>query len=206
MTGSILPSLTNPQKPSLSRHTVYRASSLLQHALRGATSSRSGTPGRKPLVFSLDKQPIAISRGENVTTIVETGEDHPSFHFIDEALEHALAFTQPQTRPRLHLMPPNVVPLHMSQGEELHEGEKAPAPSQLRSLVRGFHDRQREASLIVAASLATAIVLTLCGLSLLFAATTPSNAGPEKGKATAPENRPLAALHGTRLTRPHPGA
>ncbi len=59
---------------------------------------------------------------------------------------------------------------------------------QLQGLVQAFYRRQRQASLLVAASIATAVVLTFGGLILLFSMTGPG-AGQARGRG--PEGRDL---------------
>ncbi|ODR99737.1 hypothetical protein AUC69_09025 [Methyloceanibacter superfactus] len=56
---------------------------------------------------------------------------------------------------------------------------------QLQGLVQAFYRRQRQASLLVAASIAAAVVLTFGGLILLFSMTGP---GPDKREDAAPKD------------------
>ncbi len=57
---------------------------------------------------------------------------------------------------------------------------------QLRGLVQAFYRRQRQASLIVAASIAAAFVLTFGGLILLFSV---AGSGPEPREDAAPKDK-----------------
>ena len=179
MTGSILPSTTDSSNTSLNSHPVHRATSLLQQALLGVASSKSRTTGPKSLVLNLTKPPKALTGGRRVTTIFETGENLAPIQFVDEALEDALTLIQTPVRKQARLRPPQALPV--KQDREAQDNIRVcPPQSQLRSLVQTFHDSQRQASLIVAISVAAATVLTVCGMILLFAAMTPGNAEPDR--------------------------
>ena len=67
--------------------------------------------------------------------------------------------------------------------------------AQLQGLVQAFHRRQRQASLLVACSIAAAIIFTLAGLLLLFGTTSPGRAdkAAPQSENTSAHDTPHAA-------------
>jgi hypothetical protein len=97
------------------------------------------------------------------------------------------------------------------ENETLDETTEA----QLQTLVQAFHQRQQQASLIVACSVVAAIVLTFGGLALLFNLTGPETAarqdasvdGPDRAASRDQTRDPRTCQHGRTPSHPrHPGA
>ena len=93
------------------------------------------------------------------------------------------------------------VPASDAPPEELAEEETldGTAEAQLQGLVQAFHRRQQQASLIVACSVITAVVLTIGGLALLFNVTS-SNAKMAPTVRTSAVSTGPAVLEHVRVT------
>lgn len=156
MTGS-----TIPMDAQLSSHPVHRATALLHQALH-APPPASPDPAElwDEAMFRTGPEPIEIARGPvSVTT-------------LDDSLVTLLGFAPFQYVP-LDCQPPVTESTDVSAADtaQVDDGEDMldhAVQAQLQGLVQAFHRRQRQASLLVACSIAAAVILTLGGLILLF--------------------------------------
>ena len=163
MTGS-----TMPLAAQFSSHPVHRATDLLRQALH---TPPPPAPDPAELwdapLFRLDPPPIELARGPvSVTT-------------PNDSLVTLLGFT-PFEYVHLECQPPvtgtaDVGAAETGEGEGEDMLDHA-VQAQLQGLVQAFHRRQRQASLLVACSVAAAVILTLAGLLLLFGTTSPGRA------------------------------
>lgn len=169
MTGS---SMT--LESQFSDHPVHRATALLRQALYSSTSP---TPDPAEVwsapLFRLEPAPIELVHGP----IAVTGQDDPLAALLAPAAFDAYPECQAPVTDRDD---GSAAP---ASEEDAVEGEDVldhAVQVQLQGLVQAFHQRQRQASLLVACSIAAAIVLTLGGLIFLFSVTSPAPGGPEK--------------------------
>ena len=161
MTGS-----TMPLAAHFSSHPVHRATDLLRQALDkpSQTAPDPAELWNAPL-FRLDPAPIELARGPvSVTT--------PNDSLV------TLLGLAPFEYAHLECQPPVTDTADVGAAES---GEGADmldhaVQAQLQGLVQAFHRRQRQASLLVACSVAAAVILTLAGLLLLFGTASPGRA------------------------------
>jgi hypothetical protein len=160
---------TLPLDAQSSGHPVHRATAMLRQAL-------DSPPPPKPdpaelwdaPLFDLDPAPVELARGPvRVTT-------------PNDSLVTLLGFAPFEYVP-IECQSPvtdstDGGPADEDGGEEMLD---AAVQAQLQGLVQAFHQRQRQASLLVACSVAAAIFLTLVGLLLLFGTTSSGQATPE---------------------------
>lgn len=164
MTGS-----TMPLDVRASGHPVHRATAMLREALN-TTPPRHGAaePWDTPR-FRQDPAPAEIVPGPvNVTT-------------PNDSLVALLGFAPFEYVP-IECQPAvtDTADVGARDSEEGKDTVDHTVQTQLQGLVHAFHRRQRQASVLVACSVVTAIVLSLAGLLLLFGTANPSQANPEK--------------------------
>lgn len=175
MTGS-----TMPLDAHASGHPVHRATAMLRQALHTPPSAASDPAELwdAPL-FRLDPAPVEIADGPvSVTT--------PS-----DSLVTLLGFAPFEYVP-IECQPPVTDTADVSAADD-DEGKDMldhAVQAQLQNLVQAFHRRQRQASVLVACSIAAATILTLAGLLLLFGTASPGQANPERA---APGDGPPTA-------------
>jgi hypothetical protein len=175
MTGS-----TMPLAAQFSSHPVHRATDLLRQALdKPPQAAPDPAELWDALLFRLDPAPIELARGPvSVTT-------------PNDSLVTLLGFA-PFEYAHLECQPPvtdtaDVGAAKSGDGEGEDMLDHA-VQAQLQGLVQAFHRRQRQASLLVACSIAAAVILTLAGLLLLFGTTSPGRAdkaAPQSEKTSA---------------------
>lgn len=201
MTGSTLQGAAPSTDVPLSDHPVHRATSLLQRALLGATDSMPDDKGRKALVCRLTAATAHHATRPNAAIVVEPDEAAPPVRFVDQALEDALARIQAPVKGPTALGASQST--YRSGARDTGNGavQGLAVHSQLRGLIRTFRDRQRQAGLVVGCSVATAVVLTVFGMVLLFAATTPGTAGPDNAASAGGAKERLEIV-----AKPRPGA
>lgn len=181
MTGS-----TMPLESHLGGHPVHRATALLREALY---SSASVTPDPAEIwaapIYRLDPAPLDLDHGPVGLTDPDALTALLGFApFEGPAAECQSSVTDTADGGAAQ------APLQAPQGslEDAAEGTDVldrAVQLQLRGLVEAFHQRQRQANLVVACSITAALILTLGGLILLF-----SMIGP------APTSREDAASKG----------
>ncbi|HUU25454.1 MAG TPA: hypothetical protein VMW68_07835 [Methyloceanibacter sp.] len=185
MTGS-----TMPLEAHLGGHPVHRATALLREALY---SSAALTPDPAEIwatpIYRLDPAPLDLDHGPVGMTDPDALTALLGFApFEGPAPECQSSVTD--TADGGAAQAPLQAPL-----EDAAEGEDVldrAVQLQLRGLVEAFHQRQRQANLVVACSIAVALILTLGGLILLF-----SMIGP------APTSREDAGSKGARAPDRH---
>lgn len=113
-------------------------------------------------------------------------------------------------RQRIVIDTPDVSAPHASL-EDAPEGEMFDyaVQQQLRTMVHAFHRRQRQASLVVACSIITALVLTLGGLIVLFgmtdvAAGSRDSAAPKDSVSVVPREEKPISVHASKTAKPGP--
>ncbi len=171
MTGS-----TMPLEAHLSGHPVHRATALLREALY---SSASVTPDPAEIwtapIFCLDPAPLEMDHGPVGLTDPDALTALLGFApFEGPAPECQSSVTD--TADGGAAQAPLQASLQASP-EDAAEGEDMldhAVQLQLRGLVEAFHQRQRQANLVVACSIAAALILTLGGLILLFSMIVPA--------------------------------
>jgi len=149
-------------------HPVHRANDLLRRALLGSTTA---TPDPAELWDDrmLRLEPAPIGFANEPRGIASLQSDVPN------ALCQSFVIDIPDggaTQPSREDGP---------EGDEMLDYA---VQHQLQTMVRAFHERQRQASLLVACSILAALILTLGGLVFLF---TMAETSPEDGKAPASE-------------------
>jgi hypothetical protein len=157
-------SSTRPVAESPSRHPVHRANAMLRHAL---LSSASATPdpaeiwGRR--MFRLEPASVDLTHGP----LGITSPNSP-VALQDLVLDDAPA---PECQSTVTNTPDGSAPQSLEDASEGEDMLDDAVQQQLQTMVHAFHERQRQASLVVACSVITALVLTLGGLILLFSMT-----------------------------------
>jgi hypothetical protein len=173
---------TIPMDAQLSSHPVHRATALLRQAL-----APSPPPDPAELwdtsMFRADPGPIDLAHGP---VRVNTPNDSlgtllglAPFEYVPIDCQSPVTVTHDvsaaETSPE-------------DDGEEMLDDA---VQVQLQGLVHAFHQRQRQASVLVACSIVAAIIMTLGGLVLLFGAI---GSGQAKHEKAAMENGTSVAL------------
>jgi len=163
---------TMPLAAQLSGHPVHRATALLREALHTLPSAPDPAELWDAPMFHLDPAPIELTQGPVSATT------------LDDSLVTLLGFA-PFAYVPLDCQSPvtDTAEISAAAASREDEGEDMldhAMQAQLQGLVQAFHRRQRQASLLVACSIAAAILLTLGGLILLFGAISPGQANQEK--------------------------
>ena len=175
MTGSTLPESDAAFQAPHSGHPVHRATALLEQALHSPADASFVTgPFEAPAVRLAPPQ-IRPADGTSGTITAET----PPIGFFElrQDLGDARAQYQPPVVDRVDV---SVLDASGAHDEDKDDMLDYAAHAQLRGLVKAFHHSQREASLIVAGSIGAALALTLCGLLIVFGATSSDAPGPDK--------------------------
>ena len=173
-------------------HPVHRANALLRQALLTSTAPRLDAPSPAfpspdpaelwgDRLYRLDPAPIELVNGP--MSMGTPGLAHPGFLPDGEVS----AARQPPVTYSNDVGVPDAPSEGASAEDEMLDQT---AQLQLQGLAEAFYRRQRQASLIVAASVAAAFVLTFCSLILLFSLSSPApveheDAAPEDGTAVA---------------------
>jgi len=175
-----------------SSHPVHRATALLHQALTPASAEPDPAELWDGPPFRLDR-PIDLNHGPvSLTT-------------PDDSLVTLLGFAPFEYVP-LNCQPPvtDTPDVGAADGDEGEDMLDHAVQAQLQGLVQAFHRRQRQASLLVACSIAAAVILTLGGLILLFGAISPGRADQEKaslrGETSVARSPARAALEAPPLT------
>jgi len=166
MTGS-----TMPLAAQFSSHPVHRATDLLRQALDkpSQTAPDPAELWNAPL-FRLDPAPIELARGPvSVTT------PNDSLVTLLRLAPFEYAHHECQL-PVTDTADVGAAEAGDGEGEDMLDHA---VQAQLQGLVQAFHRRQRQASLLVACSVAAAVILTLAALLLLF------GTGPGRGDKAA---------------------
>jgi hypothetical protein len=170
-------------------HPVHRATAMLRQALLTSASSRPDTAeiwGDR--LYRLDPAPLELVSGP-VSMAPPASLPVLLGLFSDD---DATLCQSPVTYDN-DVSAPNAPVMDASREDEMLDRTEL---LQLQTLVQAFYRRQRQASLLVAASIAAAIVLTFGGLILLFTMTGP---GPNKREDANPKD-------GTSVARTAPRA
>ncbi len=166
-------------------HPVHRATALLREALY---SSASTAPDPAEIwsdpIFRLDPTPVDLGAGPVSLT-------YPASLAAPLGLPSADEDRADCQSPVMHRPDGGAADASLEEASQGDEMLDQAAQLQLEGLAQAFYRRQRQASLLVACSVATAFVLTLGGLVLLFSIGAPA---PSDKKAAAPKD-------GTSLTR-----
>lgn len=173
MISSTLPLVEQPDW-----HPVHRATALLRHALLSSASSRPDPAeiwGDR--LYRLDPAPIEIVQGP---VSMAPPASLPALLGL-LPVEESAACQSPVTYGNDVSAPD--APVMDTSGED--EMLDRTTQLQLEGLVQAFYRRQRQASLLVAGSIAAAFVLTFGGLILLFSMIGP---GPDERKDAAPKD------------------
>jgi len=194
MTGS-----TMPLEAHLSGHPVHRATALLREALY---SSASVTPDPAEIwttpIYRLDPAPLDLDHGPVGMTDPDALTALLGFApFEGPAPECQSSVTD--TADGSAAQAPLQAPLEdAAEGEDMLDRAMQ---LQLRGLVEAFHQRQRQANLVVACSITAALILTLGGLILLFSMIGPAPTSREDaGSKGAPAPDRHAEILIPRLT------
>src|SRR5680860_937704 len=194
MTGS-----TMPLEAHLSGHPVHRATALLREALY---SSASVTPDPAEIwttpIYRLDPAPLDLDHGPVGMTDSDALTALLGFApFEGPAPECQSSVTD--TADGSAAQAPLQAPLEdAAEGEDMLDRAMQ---LQLRGLVEAFHQRQRQANLVVACSITAALILTLGGLILLFSMIGPAPTSREDaGSKGAPAPDRHAEILIPRLT------
>lgn len=168
---------TTPLAEPLSCHPVHRANAMLRQALPGADQ-----PAPDPAevwddsMFRLEPEPIGIASPDSLAALtLNSGDASPSE--CQSIVVHSPDGSPPQTSRE-----------DESEGEDMLDYA---VQQQLQKVVQAFHQRQRQASLVVACSVIAALILTLGGL-ILLSRMTDSAADPREDIASQ-EHANLAA-------------
>ena len=170
-------------------HPVHRATALLRQALLTSASSRPDAAeiwGDR--LYRLDPAPLELVSGP--VSMTPPASLPGLLGLLSD--DNATPCQSPVTYGN-DVSAPNAPIMDAAGEDEMLDRTEL---LQLQSLVQAFYRRQRQASLLVAASIAAAIVLTFGGLILLFAMTGP---GPDKREDASPKD-------GTSVARSAPRA
>jgi hypothetical protein len=184
MISSTLPLVEHPDW-----HPVHRATAMLRQALLTSASSRPDAAeiwGDR--LYRLDPAPIELANGP---VSMAQPASLPALLGLLPADDDEAACQSPVTYGN-DVSAPNVSVMDASGEDEMLDRTEL---LQLQGLVQAFYRRQRQASLLVAASIATAVALTFGGLILLLGMTGP---GSDKREDAAPKDGTSVA-RGARL-------
>lgn len=197
MTGSTLPESDAAFQAPHSGHPVHRATASLEQALHSPADASSVTgPFEAPAVRLAPSQIRPADRASDTTR----PEASPiGFFELRQDLGDARARCQPPVIDRVDV---SVLDASGAQDEDKDDMLDYAAHAQLRGLVNAFHHSQRQASLIVAGSIGAALALTLCGLLIVFSATSSDTPGPAKTPAQDDVSSVSPEIHHATATGP----
>ena len=164
MPGFSLPATTESSHAPTT-HPVHRATALLQRALhesRRATFTQEF--GEVRGIHRLSAPPAAeVFLDSDAAS--EFNSQPANLALVGAYLGHPPLDVQPQFSQHPH----DDEPVTMPHGDSPDARSTQAADPQLRSLIKDFQERQREAGLVVAGSIASAVTLTIVTIALVFA-------------------------------------
>ena len=156
---------TTPLAEPLSCHPVHRANAMLREALLG-DGHAAPDPAEvwddslfrpEPAPVDIAHEPRGVASPASLTALQNLAPDDASPSECQSIVIHSTDGSAPQTSLA-----------DESEGEDVLDYA---VQQQLQTMVQAFHQRQRQASLVVACSIIAALILTLGGLILLFTMT-----------------------------------
>ena len=172
---------STPPAEALAGHPVHRATALLRHALLNTPSS-APDPAEiwDDARFRINPAPADLAHGPASITF-------PAL----------MAFPRVCQPPITYVPHGGAANASLEEASEGNEMLDRATQMQLQKLAQGFYRRQRQASLLVAASITLAVVLTFAGLFLLF---TMTGADSESRRDAMPKE----GTHSARRAEPAP--
>jgi len=167
---------STPPAEALAGHPVHRATALLRHALLN-TASPAPDPAEiwhDPL-FRIDPAPADLAHGPVSTTF-------PALMPFPRVCQSPVTYAHDGSAANASLE-------EASGGDEMLDRA---TQMQLQKLAQAFYRRQRQASLLVVASITLSVVLTFAGLFLLF---TMTGADSESRRDAMPKEDTYSARH-----------
>lgn len=178
MTGSTLPESETLFEAPHNGHPVHRATNVLEQALHSpADASPASDPVEAPVVRLVPPQ-IDPPYDATNTTMAEAAP--VAFFELGQHLGDARAQRPPPVIDRVDVSALDASGAYDGDNDDMPDYA---AQAQLQGLVKAFHHSQRQANLIVAGSIGAALALTLCGLLIVFGATSSDRPGPDKAPA-----------------------
>jgi hypothetical protein len=185
---------TTPVAGQANWHPVHRANAMLRAALLSSTRTSEpavesdGTEVLSEAVESVMRGPVEISFPQPLAARLDAlGLDDDAFPAFERLMANVVQHETPPAWPDAE--PPEeelLEPEELSAGEPLNPERIDPLPQvHIQTLLQDFHRRQRNAGLLVAGSIATAVVLTVGGLVLIANLASPVTVTGENARSTS---------------------
>lgn len=204
MTGS-----TTPMAEQANWHPVHRANAMLRAALLSSTrttepADSDGTEYLSEVVESVLRGPVQVTFPQPLAARLDAlGIEEDAFPAFERMMANVTQEEPPAEWPDEEWAHEEEVPEpeEFSTGEPLDPAWAGPLPqAHMQTLLQDFHRRQRNAGILVASSIATAVVLTLGGIVLIANLAEPVTVTGENTRSTSVVWQPPAADSALQLT------
>ena len=185
---------TTPVAGQANWHPVHRANAMLRAALLSSTRASEpavesdGTEALSEAVESVMRGPVEISFPQPLAARLDAlGLEDDAFPAFERLMSNVVRHETPPAWSDDELLEEELLePDEFRAGEPLDPERIDPLPQvHMQTLLQDFHRRQRNAGLLVAGSIAAAVVLTVGGLVLIANLASPATVTGENARSTS---------------------